>query len=419
MVFRQSLMRVLIIGENDDLKTWLRQLVTKHQLPWRLRFSCNLRVVSPENQLGSQELIIVLWRPSSLVTIDDVVHRESIESRGSEGVMRDLSDFGTGDLMRRVVILGRGMTREDAIYLADYNVGGVFSLSDRRLVWDRQAPNILRRIDGLRVSELARRNSAEERLVNRFQQMLSAWDRISDQMKMRATDQLLRVLGDSSRYAELLAQKCLVERNFKGAEQWLTKAITKNPNYFSAMQSLAEVYFELGKVDKSLELLEKMKSSNPRNVRRLVKMGRCYVAKGEYQKAEKVLSDALCIDEFYENAREELGRVKVVQGDYEAARAILKHSKRSKELANFLNKLGIELVSRARFVESIEHYKKAQMVIPGNEQSHLLFFNIGLAYARWGRFAEARKYANLALVRQPHYEKAAQLLRRIDDRASA
>lgn len=412
-------MRVLIIGENEDLKTWLRQLVAKHQLPWRMRYSCNLRVVSPENQLGSQELIIVLWEPSPLVTIDDVIRRESIESRGAEGVMRDLSEVGSGELPRRVVILGRGMTREDTIYLAEYNVGAVFSLPDQKLAWDRQAPNMLRRIERLHVNELARRNSSEERLVNRFLQMLSAWDRVSDQMKMRATDQLLRVLGDSSRYAELLAQKCLAERNFRGAEQWLTKAITKNPNYFSAMQTLAEVYFDLGKVDNCLELLEKMKSSNPRNVSRLVKMGRCYVAKGDYQKAEKVLSDALCIDEFYEDAREELGRVKVILGDYESARSLLKHTSRSKELANFLNKVGIELVSRARFVESIEHYKKAQMVIPGNEQSHLLFFNIGLAYAKWGRFTEARKYVNLALVRQPHYDKAAQLLRRIDDRASA
>jgi tetratricopeptide (TPR) repeat protein len=419
MVSRQALMKVLIIGENEELKTWLKQLVANHQLPWRIRYSCNLRALAPENQLSSQELIVVLWDPAPLVTIDEVIRRNTIDSRGVEGVMRELACFGSGELPRRVVIIGRGITREETIYLAEHNLGAVFSLPDNKAAWDRQAPNMLRRIDRLQINEIARRNNPEERLVSRFLQMLSVWDRVSDHMKMKATDQLLRALGDSARYAELLAKKCLAERNFQGAEQWLTKAITKNPNYFSAMQSLAEVYFELGKIDKCLDLLEKMKSSNPRNVSRLVKMGRCYVAKGDYHKAEKVLSDALCIDEFFEEAREELGRVKVILGDYEAARSLLKHTSRSKELAHFLNTVGIELVSKSRFVESIEHYKKAQMVIPGNDLSHLLFFNIGLAYAKWGRFTEARQYANLALVRKPHYDKAAQLLSRIDQKISA
>ena len=81
--------------------------------------------------------------------------------------------------------------------------------------------------------------------------------------------------------------------------------------------------------------------------------------------------------------------------------------------------MGIRLVESRRFAESIEHYKRAQYVLPGNDSGHQLFFNIGLAYAKWGRLAEARKYIRLALIREPSYDKAVNLLKSIDERLSA
>ena len=414
---RQSLLRVLVVGESDDTKTWLKQVVAREHLSWRMRFTCNLRLTSPENQLENQDLVIVLWERQPHVTFNDVLAREAIEHRSVEGVIRELEQgpLGSqpGSRLRRTVVIGRGMTREDTIFLAEYQVGAVFSLPEKRAAWDRLTPNIVRRIEALHINEIARKNSSEERIVGRFLEMLSVWERVSDELKMKATDQLLRVLGDNARYAEILARKCIIERDFRSAEQWLRKAISKNANYMSSMQLLADVYYELGKPDKSLELLEKLKESNPRNVQRMLKIARCYVQKGEYQKADKTLCDALCIDEFYEDAREELGRVKIVLADYEAARVLLRHTIRNKDLANFLNKMGIELVARSKFKESISHYKKAQYVMPGNDQSHLLFFNIGLAYAKWGKYNEARQYVTLALIRQPDYVKAAQLLAKI------
>lgn len=419
MAAGRSLLKVLVIGENEEIKGWLKQLVAERGLKWRLRFTCNLRISCPENQIQNQDLVIVIWRKPTPVHIEDVMNRETISTRGVEGVIRELEQIDGGDRLRETVIIGRGMTREDTIYLAEYQVGAVVSLSEKRIAWDRQGDSVVKRLESLHVHEIARKNSAAERIVSKFIDMLGVWDRVSDELKMRATDQLLRVLGDSSRYAELLARKCIAERNFRGAEQWLHKAISKNPNYFRAMQLLADVYFELKQSDKCLELLEKLKESNPRNVQRMCKIARCYVQKGDFQKADKTLSDALCIDEFYEEAREDLGRIKVILGDYEAARALLKHTMKSKDLAHFLNRVGIDLVSKSQFHESIRHYKKAQLVLPGNEQGHLLFFNIGLAYAKWGKYKQARQYVNLALVRDPDYTKATQLLKRIDERLSA
>lgn len=416
---RQSVLKILVVGESEELRSWLKKMVSQERLAWRLRFSCNLRVGAPENQIDSQDMILVLWEKQPLTQHSDVINRLAIERRSFESVIRELGSEVTGARLRRTLVIGHGMTREDTIFLAESQVGGIFSLPPKLAAWERQISAFIRRVEGHHANEVSRANSAEERVVGRFLEMLSVWDRVSDEMKMKSTEQLLRVLGDSSRYAELLAKKCIAEKNFRSAEQWLQKSISKNPNYFSAMQLLSDVYFEMGKGDKSLELLEKLRESNPRSVQRLVKIAKCHIQRNEYDKADKVLSDALCIDEFYAEAREQLGRVKIVLGDYESARSLLRHTSKNRDLAHFLNKMGIDLVARAKFKQSIEHYKKAQFVLPGNEQSHLLFFNIGLAYAKWGKLSEARKYVNLALIRQPNYEKAINLLQKIEERLSA
>ena len=87
---RQSLLRVLVVGESDDTKTWLKQVVARENLSWRMRFTCNLRLTSPESQLDNQDLIIVLWERQPQVMFSDVLAREAIEHRSVEGLIREL-----------------------------------------------------------------------------------------------------------------------------------------------------------------------------------------------------------------------------------------------------------------------------------------------------------------------------------------
>jgi tetratricopeptide (TPR) repeat protein len=143
------------------------------------------------------------------------------------------------------------------------------------------------------------------------------------------------------------------------------------------------------------------------------------MAKGEYQKAEQIFTNALQIDEHYSPVREALGKVKCVLGDYDAAKRLLANTRNQRDLAVFLNLLGVQYVDSQQFAKAIHHYKRAQFVLPGNEQSHLVFFNIALAYLKWGRLGEALSYARLAVTREPFYEKATKLLDLIEKRLSA
>ena len=77
--------------------------------------------------------------------------------------------------------------------------------------------------------------------------------------------------------------------------------------------------------------------------------------------------------------------------------------------------MGVKLVENKKFKEAISHYTNAQYVLPGNEQSHFLLFNIALAFAKWGHLAAARHFARLALVKEPDYQKAQLLLGKVGD----
>lgn len=415
----KSPLKILIVGEDEPVRDWLRAALKAAGIPCRVRTSCGLRVCAPENQLAEQDLIVLCWQRTNPVALPDVLARQAITERSMESVVCDIETHAGESKLRRIAVVGRDIRREDTVFLAEYDCRLVFPLPEKQAQWAAEGAVFVKRLMRLHETETETAAHPEELAIQRYKQLLAVWDRVGDERRMESTESLLRALGDSARYAELIAQKCLKEKDPVGAEKWLRRAVAKNPNYLKALQALADLHMHQGAHAEALPLLERLKANNPRNFRRLSKIGKCHFAMGEYAKAEKAFSDALAIDEFQPEAREELGKIKCVQGDYEAAKVLLARSNNGRKLATFLNAIGIKLVEQKRYAESIEHYKNAQFVLPGNEASHLLFFNIGLAYAKWGRLAEAQKYIRLALVKEPCYERAAALLKSLQDRSPA
>ncbi len=415
-------LRILLVGADEEVQVWFQKGVKSLKLPCRLRMTNPLRICAPENQLEENDLIILVWEqtePSQGSILDVMKKANPPRTRSMEGALHDLERSGGEMILRRTVALGRFITREDTVMLAESGIRHVFPLPQKRSHWDIELPEILEKMERHVRDERETRQSAEETAVRHFLGLLHGWDKVSDEMKMTASENILKALGDSSRYAELVARKCLAEKNFKGAERWLQRAISKNPNYLKALQLLSDVYMYTGRFDDALAVMERLRANNPKNIARFVKIGRCYLLKGEFEKADKAFEDALKIDCYSQDAREELGKVRCLLGDFESAKLLFIDSRNERQLAIFLNRLGIKMVEDGKFEESINHYTRAQYVLPGNTESHCLFLNIGLAYAKWGRFREALRYARLALAREPGYDKAVQLVSWIEQRKSA
>jgi tetratricopeptide (TPR) repeat protein len=406
-------LQVLFICENDELRTWALNLTAKLKLPWRVKVACSLRATAPDFQMKEQDMILVLWDRTLPSSIQEIAHRKNIQRRSMESVLMDLFHFGGQQLLQKTVVAADQLTRDDAFFLAELKVQNILSLPSKTSHWSELGSKFLNRchsyIAGLKTEKL----SPEESAVYQFEQSLTFWNRLSDEKKMQVCDELLNVLGDSSRYCSLMAKRAQKEQKYADAEKWYQRAIGKNPNFLEATSALAELYMLLGRHKDALILFEKLKAYNPKNFVRLTKMAQCYVALQETAKAEKLLEDALSIDEFYEEAREELGKIKCLTGEYEIAKNLLSRSRNTRKIASFLNSIGIKMVEDRKYQESIEYYRKAQYVLPGNDSAHLLLFNIGLAYAKWGKQVEAQKFAKLALVREPNYTKATVFLESI------
>jgi tetratricopeptide (TPR) repeat protein len=404
MTPQMKMIRVLCIGDNEEIYSWLSQQLKSYSAPVKLRQADGLRMAAPEYQIKEQDVIVVQWGRSHIPTEQDIIERVSAEKRSFESTIFDLEKILSEFKMGKILVIGPEIKREDAVFLAELNCRHIHSLPEKRSLWAAESSSFFKRFAALLESESSENTNKEQ---------------ISDQKKMEAHDELLKSLGTTAKYFELMAKKCMKESNLVGAEKWLCRATEKNPSYLSPLQALADLYMRTNRFGEALSLLEKLRLSNPKHLGRLTKIGKCQLALGAIDKAEKSFVEALQVDEFYGEAREELGKVKILKKDFEAAKNLLSMNANAKKMAAFLNNLGIQLVEQKKYSESIALYLQAQYVLPGNEVSHLLFFNIGLAFAKWGRVKEAQKYVNLALIKEPKYERATLLMKTLDNKSAA
>ena len=378
--------------------------------------SGTLRMGAPDASLQGVSALILLWETNTQQDWKTLLDQKNPTHRSCEGLICDVASQSGDPMLRRTAVLAKGLSREEVTFLGEFGVGCVQPMNGNKAEWEQDCLKFARRIEKMILLENDDGGTPAERSVRLFERVLKTWSTVSDEEKVQACDDLLRNLGDTARYCELMSRRSQLDNDSKAAEQWLRRSIDKNPYYLRALQGLADLYIERGQLREALSILEKLKLNNPRHPGRLAKIAECHLALGELERADSAFSKALSLDEHSMQVREDLARVKLALNDYEAAKLLLEHCGDVTKVASYLNAYGIQLVRAGRYEESIEHYKKAQMVLPTNTNRHQILFNIGLAYAKWGRFPDARQYAQLALAREPNYAKAAQLLRTMEDR---
>lgn len=407
---------LLLVGDDQE-RVRLMSEALNQVMPSAIIQRCgSLRLGSPDAPVHGISGLILCWENNPMQDWKSLLEQKCPTHRSSEGIICDISNQYGEQMLRRTAVLAKSLSREEVTFLGEFGVGCVQPLSSTKTEWLNECRKFAQKIERLIATEDDDGGNPAEQSVRRFERVLAQWSLRSDQEKMAASDDLLRTLGDTARYCELMARRAQLDNDLKAAEQWLRRAIEKNPNYLRALQRLADHFVERGQLREALALYEKLRLNNPRHPGRLAKIAECHLALGELERADKAFSKALSLDEHSMQAREDLARVKLAMGDYEAAKLLLEHCGDVSRVASYLNAYGIQLVRAGRYEESIEHYKKAQMVLPTNTNRHQILFNIGLAYAKWGKLSEARQYAQLALAREPNYEKAAQLLRTVEDR---
>jgi tetratricopeptide (TPR) repeat protein len=412
----KSRTNLLLVGDDEE-RMPLMAAALEQVFPGTPLIRCGtLRMGAPEASLADAAAVVVLWESNPQQDWRTLLEKKTATHRSSEGLVCDIASQGGDPSLRRTAILAKALSREEVTFLGEFGVGCVQPLNLLKSEWAQDCLKFARKIEKMIAVENDNGGNPVERSVRQFEKALKNWATVGDDEKIIASDELLRQLGDTARYCELMSRRALLENDHKTAEHWLRRSIDKNPNYLRALQGLADLFIERGQLQEALPILEKLRLNNPRHPGRLAKIAECHLALGNLEKADTAFSKSLSLDEHSMEAREDLARVKLAMGDFDSAKVLLEHCGDVTKVASYLNAYGIQLVRAGRYEESIEHYKKAQLVLPTNTNRHQILFNIGLAYAKWGRFLEARQYAQLALAREPNYAKAAQLLKTMEDR---
>jgi tetratricopeptide (TPR) repeat protein len=407
---------LLLVGDDQE-RVELVSAVLRRVMPGIALRSCTtLRLGAPEATLENRSAIVFLWESNTQQDWRGLLLQETPTHRSFEGIICDISSHYGAPILRRSAVLAQSLSREEVTFLGEYELGCVQALSTHKSEWPTDCAKFAARLEKLIATEDDNGSTPAERSVRHFEIVLKNWKTTPDDVKVAASDQLLRQLGDTARYCELMSRKSYLECDLITAEHWLRRAIDKNPNYLRALQGLADIYIERGHFKDGLAILEKLRLNSPRNPARLAKIAACHLALGDLDRADAAYSKSLCLDDQSMQTRENLAKVRLALGDYESAKLLVAHCGQVSQIASYLNSCGIKLVKEGRYQESIDHYKKAQLVLPSNTNRHQILFNIGLAYAKWGKFVEAKQYAQLALAREPEYEKAVQLLKSVEAR---
>jgi tetratricopeptide (TPR) repeat protein len=349
-----------------------------------------------------------------------ILHWEN-RMRSGGAVVEEILDIAPRfNVSDNIFVLVTNPTHEDVVYFSELGIRRIITLRNRDKDLDVAAREFNQQWQEAAAASLS--TGKVEVFWRRILADIDALGKDADPNAMIQLDNAIeRINANATPTARYLdAKASIVGRQGRSeiAVRLWKEALEKNPNYYRAYNNLIRWCRESGSNREALALMQKMQELNRASISRLVGMGEVHLALEDDVKAEHCFNSALDRDSWCSGAMNGLAEIRFRQGHLEEARKLLARSHLSYKAAAKLNKIGIDLVRSGRFADALDHYTKAQYVLPQQEKGPLLFYNIGLCYARWGKPEMAREFLKLALIKEPNYKKARQLLTQVEGRAA-
>lgn len=340
-----------------------------------------------------------------------IIHWESQRKAGGAMIEEIIDIDPSYPLDEKVIIVSNEPSREDVIYFSELGISKIVLLADNAMQ------------SGSAVKELRRllNNKEPNSQMKQWRKLQKTIDQLPDHSDPEKIEQLKQQLEQlasdndrlSARYLDLFARLAFKSANYELAELYWKQAVEFNPNHSRSYQGLIELYCFNKDYRRALDLIQNLQHRNKQNISRLVKMGDIYSLMADDLKAEHYYQLALERNQDCSGALNGLATIRFRQGKLDESRSLLERSAMAYKLAATLNEEGIFLVKQGRYEDALEHYSKAQYVLPQYQKGPMLLYNIGLCYSRWGKYQMAEKFLSLALAKDPEYQKAEKLLHQI------
>ena len=194
-------------------------------------------------------------------------------------------------------------------------------------------------------------------------------------------------------------------------------AVTLNPDYPEALNTLGAALYARGKMDRAVEALRRAVELKPDFAGALANLGNVLRAQGKFDEAESRYREAVRIDPEFAEAHVNLGAVLQAQDRLDEALASCQQALRIKPgWAQLHYNLGTLQRRLGRLDEAVASYREALRIEPDFTDAH---YNLAVVLELAHRVDEARQAANLALKHDPQRPLAKMLLARLDRRAGA
>ncbi|MDD9952279.1 MAG: tetratricopeptide repeat protein [Zetaproteobacteria bacterium] len=210
-----------------------------------------------------------------------------------------------------------------------------------------------------------------------------------------------------------LAEIWLGIKNLEKAEHTIAILIEEKPDDTNILRLKARLCSMKGAHEEAIALLEKMVENSPQNLTSLVSLGSAYVEADEHDKAKDVFKRVEELDEDNEQAKEEQGKLAFKEGNLSLAAEFLAQTQNGDVLASHFNNIAIAKAATASFDEAIQTYENAISLLADKAKTHLLVYNLGLAWKRKGDLPKSFELLCESYISEPKFEKAYAALARV------
>ena len=390
-----------------DEQTWVPQFIHKCVAGHKrtsVRLSSSVPLRPSWNRFKHSEPIIIHWES---------------KHRSGGAIVEEILDIAPKfDVGERIIILTTNPTHENMVYFSELDIHRIIRLRAREKDLEKAALEFSQHFQACQnaTPDTTRGEAAWRHILQQLDSLPKNPDPETLDSIQKAVDRLNGDSTPTARYLDAHAHIAAYRGSHEKAVALWQQALDKNPNYFRAYQGIIGNYRANGRLREALALMQKMQEMNRSNISRMVGIGEVLLELEDDKKAEHYFRSALERDRFSSGALNGLAEIKFRQGDLDESRKLLSRSHLAYRAAAKLNNQGIEMVRKSHYEDALKHYTKAQYVLPQQEKGPLLFYNIGLCYARWSKPEMAREFLKLALIKEPNYKKARQLLTQIDER---
>lgn len=184
-----------------------------------------------------------------------------------------------------------------------------------------------------------------------------------------------------------------------GVTLW-TDATNKSPNKARPYNNLGKAYLDKRMFDKAEELYLKELEVDPDSVSAHNNLGSIYGVLGKYEQAFEEINKAIELRPDHDAAFNNQGNIYMLQAQYDKAEESYRTSiELNPQDAGVWRNIGDVLVRQGQYIEAVEAYKKAVELVPGKALWHS---KLGAALGASGNNEEAKKELQTAISLDPN-----------------